>query len=96
MMVGGIPDGAAVAVVGPCRDPFVGSSTAVVAVLIGDLGGTPFDVEGPAVDGPETEADGLLTGLERFVERLTMSFPWTMRLSFDFLRSRVSISNDDC
>lgn len=27
-----------------------------------------------------------------FVERLTISFPWTTRLSFDFLRSRVRIS----
>jgi hypothetical protein len=31
-------------------------------------------------------------GAVRLVERLRMSLPWTTMLSFDFLRSRVSIS----
>lgn len=36
-----------------------------------------------------------LMGAVRFVERLRMSFPWTTMLSFDFFRSRVSISVAD-
>ena len=31
-------------------------------------------------------------GASKLVDRLIMSFPWTTRLSVDFLRSRVSIS----
>lgn len=31
-------------------------------------------------------------GSERFVDKFMINFPWTTRLSVDFLRSRVSIS----
>ena len=37
-----------------------------------------------------------LSGAERFVEILKISLPCTTRLSFDFFRSRVSISTLDC
>jgi hypothetical protein len=33
-----------------------------------------------------------LMGVDRLVERLRISLPWTTMLSLDFLRSRVSIS----
>jgi len=46
------------------------------------------------------EFDGarlLRAGSERFVDKFMMSFPWTTKLSVDFLRSRVSISvNHEC
>lgn len=38
--------------------------------------------------------DWLFAGACILVDRLTISFPWTTRLSVDFLRSRVSISGE--
>lgn len=43
---------------------------------------TPWSCEGP----------GLEMGWLTLVDKYMMSFPWTTRLSFDFLRSNVSIS----
>ena len=66
---------------------------------VGDLGGTPLLVDAtlpPPTDNEEPgcpRALGGFAGVPRFVDRLTISFPWTIKLSFDFLRSRVSISN---
>ena len=65
----------------------------------GDLGGIPLDVDAmlpPPTDNDEPGCPSVLgcaTGGPRFVDMLTMSFPCTIRLSLDFLRSRVSISN---
>ena len=58
-------------------------------------GGTPL-VEDAAL-GPAgrllcDDAPAWLMGVVRLVERLRINFPWTTILSFDFLRSRVSIS----
>ena len=75
-----------------CGGRPVGSSAARLEAIVGDLGGAPF-VEAalppmvvPLIDG----AAG--AGLDRLVERLMINLPWTIRLSLDFLRSRVSIS----
>jgi hypothetical protein len=53
----------------------------------------------PFVDAPGVARGGrvalpplLLIGARRLVERLRISFPFTTRLSFDFRKSRVSIS----
>lgn len=56
-----------------------------------------LEVEGVPREGRAVELSAAvvlraLSGLERSVDKLMMSLPWTTRLSFDFLRSLVSIS----
>lgn len=75
-----------------CGGRPVGSSAVKLEAIVGDLGGWPLveaalpPIVVPLIDG----ADG--AGLDKLVERLMISLPWTIRLSLDFLRSRVSIS----
>ena len=63
----------------------------------------PNGVEGvcvPFADGPAEDRDGLFwglplaTGARRLVERFRISLPLTTRLSLDFRRSLVSISDE--
>ncbi len=64
----------------------------------GDLGGIPLLADATLPPPTESEearwpaAIGGLAGAPIDVDRLTISFPCTMRLSLDFLRSLVSIS----
>ena len=64
----------------------------------GDLGGIPLDVDAilpPPTDNEEPGCPtvfGCVAGGPRLVDRLTISLPCTIKLSLDFLRSRVSIS----
>ena len=59
-----------------------------------------MDPDGVLMEGldgfgaPPGGANVPLGGADKFVERLMISFPCTTRLSLDFLRSRVSISED--
>jgi hypothetical protein len=55
-----------------------------VAPLV--LGTETEDLEGPVA------APFAFIGCDRLVDKFRISFPWTMRLSLDFLRSLVSIS----
>jgi hypothetical protein len=53
----------------------------------------PRPMSDKAVVIPETwDGPGLDMGWATLVERYMISFPWTTRLSLDFLRSKVSIS----
>lgn len=58
-----------------------------------DGDGTKALFEAELIDGRVVACcPGCTIGAPRFVERFMMSFPCTTRLSFDFFRSRVSIS----
>ena len=58
----------------------------------------PNGVEDPFIDGPAEDSEGrfwvfpFAIGVLRLVDRLRISLPLTTRLSFDFRRSLVSIS----
>ena len=51
--------------------------------------GLSLEVEGAR----EALGPGRFSGARRLVDKLKMSLPWTTKLSFDFFRSRVSISS---
>lgn len=75
----------------------IGPSPLGPAAVVGDRGGKPFDDDGALtielLDGTRLpDRCGRAMGFPRLVDRLMISFPCTIKLSFDFLRSRVSIS----
>jgi hypothetical protein len=82
----GVVDAALLTGRSACKDMFDCAPTGV---------DDPPLLEGPAeeIDGRDAFGFAFAMGVERFVERLRISFPLTTRLSLDLRRSRVSISD---